>query len=81
MGNERWFEIEYFHGVAGPESKQLKATALNLWEASPLSFDRALPGKPPTRPPLLFSEGLFFHITTQPSRGGDEGEGESSKFN
>jgi hypothetical protein len=35
-----------------PESEWLKVAALNLWEASRLSFDRPLPGKPPTRPPL-----------------------------
>jgi len=50
-----------------PESERLKVTALNLWEASYLSFDRPLPGKPPKIPDRLspFSKMGFFHITTQ----------------
>jgi len=36
-----------------PESERLKVTALNLWEASYLSFDRSLPGKPPKIPDRL----------------------------
>jgi len=56
-----------------PESERLKVTALNLWEASYLSFDRPLPGKPPKIPDRLspFSKMGFFHITTQsPKREG-----------
>jgi len=53
-----------------PESERLKVTALNLWEASYLSFDRPLPGKPPKIPDRLspFSKMGFFHITTQSQR-------------
>jgi hypothetical protein len=49
----------------------------NLWEASRLSFDRPLPGKPPTilGRLSLFSENRFFHIATQPFDGRGEGAG------
>ncbi len=53
MGNHRWLKIECLHRVGDPESKRLKVAALNLWEASRLSFDRPLPGKPPNIPDRL----------------------------
>jgi hypothetical protein len=39
MGNNRWFENEWFHTVGETESKRLKVAALNLFHptASPLS--------------------------------------------
>ncbi len=49
-GEHRWLKIECLHMVGDSESKWLKVTALNLWEASRLSFDRPLPGKPPNIP-------------------------------
>jgi hypothetical protein len=39
--------------IGDPESKRLKVAALNLWEASHLSFDRPLPGKPSNIPDRL----------------------------
>jgi hypothetical protein len=54
MGNRRLHKIERFHTLGTPESERLKVTALNLWKASPLSFDRPLPGKPPNIPDHLF---------------------------
>jgi hypothetical protein len=68
MGNCHLHKIEFFHTLGTPESERLKVTALNLWEASYLSFDRPLPGKPPKIPDHLspFSKSRFFHITTQP---------------
>ena len=38
-----------------------------------LSFDKPLPGKPPTRPPLPFSKKPIFHIATQSLKGGVKG--------
>jgi hypothetical protein len=67
MGNRR-YKVECFHMLGMPESERLKVIALNLWEASRLLFDRPLPGKPPTQPPLSFS------------RGRGEGEGRSFEF-
>jgi hypothetical protein len=79
MGNDRWYDIECYHRIADPELKRLKVAALNLWEASRLSFDRPLPGKPPTQPPLPFSEKAVFHITSQSQRGEGKSEG-SQKY-
>jgi hypothetical protein len=76
MGNRRLYKVERFHTFGTSESERLKVTALNLWEASGLSFDRPLPGKPPTRPPLpLFQKMGFFHIATQSLGGEGKGEG------
>jgi hypothetical protein len=75
MGNRRLYKVECFHMLGMPESEWLKVTALNLWEASRLSFDRPLPGKPPTQPPLSFFKKSFFHIVTQPRWGEGLGEG------
>jgi len=76
MGNCHLYKIKCFHMLGTPESERLKVTALNLWEASYLSFDRPLPGKPPKIPDRLspFSKMGFFHITTQPlwERGTEE---------
>jgi hypothetical protein len=47
------YKIECFHTVGTSHFEQLKVTALNLWEASYLSFDRPLPGKPPKIPNCL----------------------------
>ena len=65
MGKRRLCKTERFHTSGTPESKRLKVTALNLWETSRLSFDRLLPGKPPTRAPLPFSGKLVFYIAIQ----------------
>jgi len=48
--------------VGDAESKRLKVAALNLLEASYLSFDRPLPGKPPNIPDRLspFPKGRIF---------------------
>jgi hypothetical protein len=61
MGNCHLSKIECFHMPGTPESERLKVTALNLWEASYLSFDRPLPGKPPKIPDRLspFSKSRF----------------------
>jgi hypothetical protein len=69
MADRCWMETECFHVLGGPESKRLKDAAPNLWEASPLSFDRPLPGKPPTRPPLSFSEKPYFLCCDTASEG------------
>jgi hypothetical protein len=65
MGNLGWFKIKCLHSVGDSESERLKVAALpsfrkagrhaglNLWEASHLSFDRPLPGKPPNIPDRL----------------------------
>jgi hypothetical protein len=50
MGNLRWLKIDHLHTAGDSESKRLKVAALNLLEASRLSFDRPLPGKPPNTP-------------------------------
>jgi hypothetical protein len=60
MGNPRLYKVECFHMFGVPESERLKVTALNLWEASRLSFDKPLPGKPLTQPPLPFFKKFFF---------------------
>jgi len=67
MGNDRWLKIECVHMVGDPESKRLKVAALNLLEASRLSFDRTLPGKPLNFPDRLspFSGKPYFHITAR----------------
>ncbi len=61
MGNYHLHQIESFHTFGTPESERLKVTALNLWEASYLSFDRPLPGKPPKIPDRLplFKKSVF----------------------
>jgi hypothetical protein len=71
MGNRRLHKIECLHTLGTPGSERLKVTALNLWEASHLSFDRPLPGKPPNILDRLspLSKSRFFHITTQPHKG------------
>jgi hypothetical protein len=53
MGNCHLYKIKYLYPLGPPESERLKVTALNLWEASYLSFDRPLPGKPPKIPDRL----------------------------
>jgi len=68
-------EIECLHTLGTLESERLKVTALNLWEASRLSFDRPLPGKPPTRPPLPSLIMSAFYIVTQSPEGEGKGEG------
>jgi hypothetical protein len=50
--------------LGGSEFRRLKVAAPNLWEASPSSFDRPLPGEPPTRLPLPFSKSHIL-VTTQ----------------
>jgi hypothetical protein len=69
MASRRLYKIECFHTLGAPESERLKVTALNLWEASPSSFDRPLPGEPPTRPPLPFFEKSVFSYYDTPSWG------------
>jgi hypothetical protein len=59
------YKIEYFHTLGTPRSERLKVAALNLWEASPSSFDRPLLGEPPTRPSLpLFEKSVFSYYDT-----------------
>jgi hypothetical protein len=72
MGNRRWLKIECLPTVNDPESKRLKVAALNLWEASRLSFDRPLPGKPPNIPDRLspFPKSLIFILPHSLSMGG-----------
>ncbi len=56
------------------EFEHIKVTALNLWEASRLSFDRPLPGKPPNIPDSLspFSKELILpYCDTASEREGD----------
>ncbi len=62
--------------VGDPESNRLKVAALNLWEASRLSFDRPLPGKPPNIPDRLspFARSRIF-ILRHSLRGEGGGEG------
>ncbi len=76
MGNRRLYKIECLLMLGASGSEWLKVTALKLWEAFRLSFDRPLPGKPPNIPDRLspFSKSRFFHIMTQSPRG----EGEAS---
>jgi hypothetical protein len=62
MGDRRSCKIECLHMLGTPESERLKVTALDLWEASGLSFDMPLPGKPPNipdRPPPFQEVGFF----------------------
>src|SRR5512139_364170 len=68
MGNRRSYKIDCLHMLGAQGSERLKVTALNLWEASRLSFDRPLPGKPPNIPDRLSlsSKSRSFHIMTQP---------------
>jgi len=69
--------MEWFYTLGMPESERQEVTALNLWEASYLSFDRPLPGKPSNIPDRLspFSKSGFFHITTQSPGGEENGKG------
>ena len=69
MENRRLNKIECFHVVGMHESERFKVTALNLWEASHLLFDRPLPGKPPTPPPLPVFKKPISYITTQSLEG------------
>jgi hypothetical protein len=71
MGNLRWLKMVCFHMLGTPESKRLNVAALNLWEASHLSFDRPLPGKPPKIPDRLppTPKTRVFHMATQSSGG------------
>jgi hypothetical protein len=73
MGNRRLYKAECFHMVGVSESERLKVTALNLWEASRLSFDKPLPGKPPTQPPPSFFKKSSFSYCDAVSKG--EGKG------
>jgi hypothetical protein len=77
MASRCLYKIECFHTLGVPEFERLKVTALNLWEASPSSFDRPLPGEPPTRPPLSFFEKSFFSYYNTPPEGRGRGEGET----
>ena len=72
MGNRRLYKIECLHMLGAQGSERLKVTALNLWDASRLSFDRPLPGKPPNIPDRLppFKKSVFSYYDTA-----SEGEG------
>ena len=59
------FEIKCFRTSGTFDSERLKVTALNLWEPSPLFFDRLLPENRPTDRLFPFLKGGFFHIATQ----------------
>jgi hypothetical protein len=65
MGKHPWLKIECLPWVDDPESKRLKAAALNLFH--------------PTASP--FSERPRFHITTQAPREEGKGEGFFSLLN
>jgi len=56
MGNRRFYKIACFHALGTPKSERLKVAALNLFH-------------PTASPP--FRKVGYFHITTQPPRGGD----------
>jgi hypothetical protein len=50
---------------AGPVPSGEGQAGLKLWEASRLSFDRPLPGKPPNIPACPPSESIFSHLLTR----------------
>jgi hypothetical protein len=55
MGNRLLYKMERLDKLGTPESERIKVTALNLWEAIRLSFDKPLPGKaahPTASPPF-----------------------------
>ena len=71
MGNRRLYKIECLHTLGTPDSKRVKVTALNLWEArQPFGYEE-LP-VPPTRPPLLLFRkiGLFILRNSLPREAG-----------
>jgi len=59
MGNLGLYKIECLHILGTSESRRLKVSALNLWEArQPFGYEE-LP-VPPTRLPLPFFKKLVF---------------------
>ena len=70
-------KLNAFNRIGNPESERLMVAALNLWEASRLSFDRPFPGKPPNIPDRLspFPKAVFSYCDTASAGRGRRGGG------